>query len=322
MKNQPKRIYLEHAAFRFLRFFLQTRDIYFIAGTNSLYVPSRQEKYILYTNADGSKLCRMWTDENNKEYEMTPSEAARAELKKTFPGLRRVGWQSEHVRLFDWRWPMLYGGPTKGEGAYIDLKGAYHQIYSRLWLDTCFPCGYGNMSLTGIAETLQSWKAARNSLIGITAARQTMGVRGFQSFPLQTKNPYLSPGLWATIQAILNELALLAEQRGAIYIATDGYIFPNLLEAQKFEEVLYDVGLAYRKSTGNYEIKGWGVYSVSGKKTKAFDRTNPLMGGNFRSINILDSDYPRRCLNWWGFSTRKYSNQRSFYKGVKQWQMN
>lgn len=319
---RPKRFYMPHSGFRFLRTFLQMRGIYFIAGTNSMFVPSRNEKYLQYNRPDGTKVCRSWTDENGETYEMTPGEAARAELKKAFPGLRRVGWQSDHIRLFDWRWPMKYSGPSVGSGAYIDLKGAYHQLYSRLWLDTFFPCGYGTLHLGAIAEKLQEWKGARNSLIGITAAREAIGVKGYETIRLQTNNPYLSPGLWATIQAILNELAFVADRLGAIYIATDGYIFPSLLMAEHFEEYLYDFGLKYRKSTGKYEIKGWGAYSVQGKKTQTFNRVNPLPGGEFKAIRIYDTRHPLRVTRWWASSVRRYSNQRYNITGGEKWQTN
>lgn len=319
--KQPKRYYLEHDQFRFMRLWLQHREIYFISGTNSLTVPSRQEKYIQYNRPDGSKVCRLWPDENGEMIELTPGEAARAELRRTFPGLRRVGWMAEHIRLFDWRWPMLYTGPSSGYGAYIDLKGAYHQLYSRLWLDTAFPCGYGQLSLMVIADRLKEWKSARNSLIGVTAGRRVIGVKGYKSIPLSTSNPYLAPGLWATIQAILNELAYEAKRLGAIYIATDGYIFPDLLQAQHFEELLYDSGLKYRKGVGNYEIKAWGSYSVQGKKTETFDRPNIVGGLPFEAIRLFDQRQPQRIIRWWAHSIPHYSKQKYSIGGIKQWEM-
>lgn len=318
----PKRFYLGHNEFRFMRMFLQHREIYFIAGTNSLFIPSRQEKYVQFDRPDGTRVCREWPNSKGEKELLTPGEAARSELARTFPGLRRVGWMAASIKLFDWRWPMLYQGPFAGRGAYIDLSGAYHQLYSRLWLDTAFPCGYGTLSLSGIADNLKEWKAARNSLVGVTAARQTMGVRGYKSFPLHTKNAYLSPGLWATIQAILNELAFFAEKCGARYIATDGYIFDDLLKAEHFEEVLYDSGLRYRKATGRIDVKGWGSYAVGKKATETYKRAITRESKGFRSINILDSEYPNRVLRWWSKSIPRYSQSRWQEPVKQQWLIN
>jgi len=319
--TKPKRIYLPHDEFNFARLFLQHREIYYIAGTNSLTVPSRKEKYIMFSRPDGTKVCREWTDETGETLLLTPGEAARAELRKTFPGLRRVGWQSDHVRLLDWRWPMLFTGSYKGDGAYIDLKGAYHQLYSRLWLDTAFPCGYGSLSLAGIADNLKDWKGARNSLIGITAAREAIGVRGTKTVHLQTRNPYLSPGLWATIQGILNELAWLAEKRGACYIATDGYIFKSEDDASYFEETLYELGLRYRRLNGQVHIKNWGAYKIKGKETQTYKRSSGNEVRGFRSIRLFDTEFPNHLSRWWAKSIPHYSKQIWKIGGIKEWQM-
>lgn len=315
--TKVKRFELEHEPFRILRQYLQLNQTYFIAGTNSLYVPSRQEKYLMLNRPDGTRITRLWTDAKGESYSMTPGEAARAELEKTFQGLRRVGWMAQQVKLFDWRWPMLYTGQHKGDGSYIDLKGAYHQLYSRMWLDTAFPCGYGSLYLGGIAHTLSDWKAARNGIIGICASRQITGVKGFKTFTLNSKNPYLAPGLWATIQGILNELAYVAERMGSVYIATDGYIFPNKRKADHFEEYLLDNGLKFRRKDGDYEIKNWGSYKVESKETQTFERSNTAGFRGFRSITLPDGHNPSKLTRWWSKSIHRYCREK-WQGGVKE----
>lgn len=305
----PKRIFLEHDKFRFLRLFLQHRAIYFVSGTYSLFVPSRREKYIMFNRPDGSHVCQNWTTSDGELQLLTPSEAARAELKKSFPSLKRTGWQPQHVSLFDWRWPMMFSGPSLGEGVYLDLKGAYHQLYKRLWLDVAFPCGYGTLSLAGVAENLREWKSARNSVIGCISARETLGVKGFQSYHLSTRNQFLAPHLWATIQAILNELAFRAEQLGAIYIATDGYIFPVKSRFEEFEELLIDCGLRYRRVIADYDIKSWGSYKIGPKETEIYKRGLPTVDSGFRSINVYDTRYPLKLLSWWAKAIPTYKTQ-------------
>jgi hypothetical protein len=318
--KKANRIYLKQAQFNMVRQVLQGRGIYYIAGTYSMFVPSRKEKYIMSSSLDGTTIVRQWHDLQGHLEMVTPSEAARFELQRTFPGLKKVGWQANDVKLFSWRWPMLFTGTHKGNGSYIDLTGAYHQLYGRLWLDVAFPCGYGSLSLSQVAVSLAEWKAARNSVIGITAARDVVGVKGYKSVYLKTQNPYLSPHLWATIQAILNELAFLAERLGAIYIATDGYIFPKRSQADEFEEYLLNYGLKFRRTNGKVDVRGWGAYCVPGKRTKPYDLEKNGQGTPFRSINILDTDNPTRLLVWWARSIPRYSRCR-WEGGIKEWQM-
>jgi len=288
---------------------LQNRDIYFIAGTNSLFIPSRNEKYIMFNRPDGTWVCKQWPDLDGVIENRTPSEAARIELNRAFPGLRRVGWRSPHVKLFDWRWPMMFTGARTGRGIYIDLKGAYWQIYRHLWLDTAFPCGYGSLSLAWVAERLGDWKAARNSLIGIISARETLGVKGFKSVRLSMQNPFLAPALWATVQGLLNEIAFQAEKNGAIYIATDGYIFPEEKGARRFEELLLDYNLDYRIARGTMDIRTWGGYKVGKKATASYDSHEPREVKSFRSINLPDQKHPLHFLAWWAHSIPVYKLQ-------------
>jgi len=141
-------------------------------------------------------------------------------------------------------------------------------------------------------------------------------VKGYQSIRLTTKNVFLSPGLWATIQAILNEIAYEAQRCGAIYIATDGYIFPGSSGANKFIEFLFDNGLRHRESRGYFDIKGWGCYRVAAKKTKNYEEAQSYEGGDFNTIKLLDARQPKRVLRWWAKSIPTYSLQRWEQKEV------
>src|SRR3989304_2615894 len=266
------RIPCSSETFRNIRWMLQVKGIWFIAGINSLYVPSQGVKYLLLENRKGEKICRHWPDLEGDTVLMSPGEAARTELKREFPDLTRVGWQKSHVALFDARWPMYCIGPVASpRGQYVDLKGAYHTIYSRLWLDVSYPNGYGKLNLSNIAERLAGWKGARNSLIGVIRSREATGVRGFKSIPMSTTNPFLSPGLWAQTQAILNDIAHYAVKLGAVYVATDGYIFPTVRQSERFEEQLYNWGLPHRTVKGDVDIKGWGCYRVGKKQNQSYN---------------------------------------------------
>ena len=309
--NQVKRIPVSQEAFRNIRWYLQTHSIWFVAGINSLYIPSRQEKYLVTHNKAGQPVCKEWIDLNGEKVLMSPGEAARTELKRHFPTLTRVGWQSSHIALLDKRWPMYYGGSQQhSKGMYIDLVGAYHQIYTRLWLDTAFPCGYGSLDLMPIAERLQSWKGARNALIGVIRSRDAIGVKGFKQTHMKTRNPFLSPGLGAVIQAILNDVAFQAVKIGAIYVATDGYIFPDHRWGEYFQEKLFDWGLTFRSHTGEVHLQRWGAYRVGNKQTKNYQDGVITDVKPFDAINLSDTSFPNKHINWWAFSVNRWRNKK------------
>lgn len=298
-KAKPTRHLVDWQAFRNIRQVLMSRNVYFMAGINSLYVPSRNEKYLLAYNREGQSMVREWHDCDGEVLWMTPGEVARTELEREFPNVKRVGWLKKQVALFDWRWPMVFYGPYRGEAVYIDLVGAYHQIYQRLWLDVCYPRGRGSLPLRFIAERLGKWKAARNSLLGVTRSRESSGFRGATRYKLAMGNRFLSPHLWATVQGVLNEIANRCLECGGIYVATDGYILPVGPNTRAFEQFLRDFGLEYRTLAGDCHIRGWGNYQVGTRETKRF--SSGAWQGNkaFKSLDIPDRSQPLKLLEWW-----------------------
>lgn len=293
------------SVFTNIRTYLQSREIYYIAGHTSIFVPSRQEKYILSHRKDGTPVARIWPNGGGEKILMSPGEAARTELERAFPSLTRIGWRADNIKQLDWRSPMLFNGPYKGKGVYIDIKSAYWQIYRKLWLDVAFPCGYGRLDLSPVAESLKDWKAARNAVVGISRSRQATGVKGLKTVNLSTVNPFLSPGLWATVQAILNALAFEAERFGAIYVATDGYIFPVWSNVWEFQEYLYNLGIDYRQVSGDVNIKAFGAYRVNNKTTLPYLALGDVNARPFRAIRMKKGDH-RWLLAWWAHSVNKW----------------
>lgn len=296
---KPQRYLITTEQYRLLRRVLQQRNIWFLAGIGSISVPSRNEKYIISHTPKGRSIVAEWPDLDGEMLWMSPGEAARTELKREFPTLRRVGWTREHTKLFDWRWPMAYLGRWEGDGVYIDLKGAYHQIYRKLWLDTCFPRGRGQLPLRYIACRLEKWKQARNSLIGIVRSRKCYGFRGGKSIPLHPVNPFLSPGLWATVQAILNEIAWQAIKSGAIYVATDGYIMPLSQKQKSFARWLEDTGFVFREIPGEFSIVGWGAYRGPHKTTMNYAARDYVGNRQIRAIKLPFEEHPTKITEWW-----------------------
>lgn len=261
------RQYIEPKELREVMTHLERNCTYYIAGSSSIYVPAYRCKYI------DKFQCKPWTDLDGLRIDMPPGEAARTELKREWPNLKRVGWNKRQVVLFDKRPPMHYGGTYQGRATYVDLSGAYHQIYSKIWLDVCWPRGlHGRLPLRAVAERLSVWKAARNAIVGISRSRTAIGVKGRRRKELYMKNHYLSPALWATVQDVLHWIAAEALARGAIYVNTDGYIFPLSMDGcDEFMLFLIDNGFEFKiKAQGEADIRSWNAYAVGQVETQIY----------------------------------------------------
>ena len=263
---------------------LQREATYFIAGSNSIFVPRGGLRYV------DKAAVKPWSDLEGVSQLMTPGQAARTELTREWPLLKRVGWNGAQVRLLDWRSPMHYTGPQVGEMIYIDLDGAYSQIYENLWLDTSYPCGYyGRFPLNDVAQRLKIWKGARNSLIGICRSQSAVAYRGTRRIALRTKNKYLSPGLWATTQTLLHWIMGRAILHGAVYGNVDGYIFRT--EAwgfvEEFTAWLSSVGLRWSiRSSGLGEIVSWNNYKIGTTATKSNKLKLKHKSGEFSNVDL------------------------------------
>jgi len=241
---------------------------YYVAGSHSVSVPSLNTKYL---NADVVKL---WPNLEDEPEWMAPGEAARVELNRAFPDIRKVGWRGPMVRLFDKRPPMHYSGPAMGEFTYIDLKSAWWQFYRPLWLDQPWPRGYrGRYPLLEVADQLANWKAARNAVVGIARSRYVFGQKGSRQIKMAYTNKFLSPGLWATIMDLAHWVASKALEYGAVYVNVDGYMFPGVQSRQEgyFKDFLEAHSLAYDvRAWGEGEIRSWNSYKISHYQTKPY----------------------------------------------------
>jgi len=283
-----------------LRETLMKQGEFYIKGAHSTWVPRHKLKYL------ARSVVKLWPDLDGVVLPMTPGEAARTELKRAFPGLKRVGWRGPQVKLFDWRWPMFFIEPFEGYVHHVDLSAAYWQIYRRLWLDVAFPRGFGKLDLEPVAARLEGWKQARNSVIGIVASRKTSAVKNGVAIQLSTQNNFLSPNLWATVQGILNEVASVALACGAVYCMTDGYIIPANANPEGFCRYLSEWGFRFKLNRTMGSVKGWMSYSLeNGKTTELYKRG--LAGG--RAFKVLKLPRPNDdfyLTDWWGFTVPKY----------------
>ncbi len=282
---------------------LQDEGTYFLAGTNSIYVPSGKRRYL------DKSVCKPWPDLDGQTRLMPPGEAARTELLREWPHLKKVGWRPGQQVLFDWRSPMAYTGPYAGYMIYVDLDAAYSQIYSKLWLDTSYPRGYyGRYPLAAVAERLKVWKVARNSLVGLVRSREGVAYRGTKRIRIKMQNRFLSPGLWATTQNILHWIAAKALDCGAIYLNVDGYIFPGVEWefVEEFTTWLSGHGIKWSvRGEGLGEIVSWNNYQIGPLRTQAHRLGLTHNSKEFNNANITDRQLWAR---YWGNVRRIRSN--------------
>ncbi len=296
MTKQTETYFIAPSELKLVISHLKRQSTYFIAGINSIYVPAGRRKYVDKT------IVKPWPDSEGEIRQMTPGEAARTELMREWPDLKRVGWPGKLVSLLDWRSPMLFAGAQAGPMMYIDLDAAYSQIYEKLWLDVAYPRGYyGRYPLKNVAERLKIWKAARNSLIGITRSRQGVAYRGQRRIVLKMKNRYLSPGLWATTQNLLHMVMAKAIECGAVYGNVDGFVFKLSLweEIEEFTFWMSDLGFRWSiRSQGEGEIVSWNNYSIGGKATKAYKLNLSSSNRSFNNVCVNNEgweNYWRNC---------------------------
>jgi len=289
--------YVTPEELRLVQKHLMDTDSYFIAGSSSIFVPKGKQKYV------NKNVCKPWPDLHGQSRLTTPGQAARLELARQWPKLKKVGWPAGDISLLSARSPMHYTGQVSGDLVYIDLDSAYAQIYRNLWLDTMYPRGYyGKYPLRNIADTLETWKAARNALMGIARSTEAVAFRGHQRIKIRTENKYLSPALWATVQEVLHVVAAKAVELGAVYINTDGYVFHRSPPEFYEDFVFWLSGQGFRWSprcSGDGEIVGWNNYRIGYTKTKQYKLNLRSSIGVFSNVNFMDRErwqaYYRAC---------------------------
>jgi len=189
------------------------------------------------------------------------------------------------------------------ELVYFDLVGAYHQIYSKLWLDfsdTGMRCKY---PLRPIAGQLAEWKAARNGLVGNLASNQACLISGdhWKYVPTWHKDKYYNHVILYFCNTLLTELANIALGLGCCYIATDGFIFPLSQKWKTFYDTLQSYGIDFRCISGNGTILRFAAYNVEGvalrgDKTIATTKTYEKVAQHYLDNPILPKDIRKEKL--------------------------
>jgi hypothetical protein len=185
-------------------------------------------------------------------------------------GRKRVGFNRQTYQMCFIPQP-LYCMPPEDtfEGVYVDITAAFWNIYRHLSLDVFYDgehLGNGAARFSHLPAEYAGEKKARNALIGITRARTQVYYHYGVAKQCPSHNPLLAPQLWGFIAHCLHEIAGLAVACGAVYVNTDGYIFPSGSHSQMeaFREIVgaYSLNTSI-KASGQCAVYGVGRYEFN-----------------------------------------------------------
>jgi len=159
------------------------------------------------------------------------------------------------------------------EGEYIDLQAAYFSIMSLIGWD----CVYCPGRIFALGRSIKDFpfpqhRISRNTLLSTAQPPTfcTMYPPGGSKFSKMKAgwSETVNLQLVAAVSDILQAIANLAISAGAVYVATDGYIAPNLESSNKIKNMISDFGLNARvKAHGPGSIIGAGAYRVGSLET-------------------------------------------------------
>lgn len=179
--------------------------------------------------------------------------------------------------------PQLFR-PFKGQAVYIDLKSAFWQIVQRFGVQPAIKLnpgdpdgkpkylGYSYAADFPQAERVKPVRALLN-VHGIGTTYTVKRDDKIQKLPLPTL--YKNTDLYAVTVWTLRNIARRARQMGAVYIMSDGFIFPLSREGA-FMNYLKSEGWDYAiKAVGYCETYGVGAYAIGDKSTKRTGNGKP-----------------------------------------------
>lgn len=230
---------------------------------------------------------------------------------------KRIGWNKKTWNLLDISQPIYWNGVAEGELAYVDLKHAFHQIYSPATLDLFFDPWEGAFGLGHISFLYPDWlernRTIRNAIVGITRSREhdewRTDWKNHQHKPIghgehgpragwgtvRTYNKYLAPELWGYLAFMLHHIAISIDERFDLhYVHTDGYIVPAD-QADRLVEFLAEFWMmdAGIKAQGNGKTTGVGRWEIGDQGTKNYGIGEPT-----RYIMDQDPAMTDKLVRW------------------------
>lgn len=191
-------------------------------------------------------------------------------------GRRTLSYTRNELAALDLRAPMHFIRPVEGTLAYVDLRRAYHTIYSRIGvLDAPVVVTPDDVRLLpGWVDLIEPevWAPhalARNALVGITRSRRRTEMRYGEVVRLSGISRLTSPRLWRLIALVLSGVAAdMIEGYGAVYVHTDGYVVP----ADRAEAAVSHIRDVWHldarvKAHGQGSVTGLGAWHIGGEGT-------------------------------------------------------
>ena len=289
MKNVP----MPHAEFIEFKEWLRQRDITWRDLSTAALVPAWNECVCDNQFMIGSDSCAQY---------------AYKTIQSIYPGLS-LKWRKEELQLLDAKTPFYFEGLYRGNVYHIDIVGAYSQFYRYLFWHSEWPFKRQRHSLYPLAEFWANGpqdanhKIARNSVIGVARSTRNKWVKGNSVWYTAKVNKLLSPTLWAQLQGILQQIASVMLEFGAIWINTDGYIFRHEWDYQTALEWFEREKINVRCSIGEGEINGIASMNVPGVKVTG--ENNPT-----GPINRIGQPPETNFLLNWNINRENHNNER------------
>ncbi len=214
--------------------------------------------------------------------EQSCAQYAYTVIQSLYPSLS-LRWRQEELPLLDAKTPFYFEGLYRGNVWHIDIVGAYSQFYRYLYWHSEWPFKRQKFPLWDLAEFWAAGpqdanhKIARNSVVGIARSTKNKWVKGNNVWYTGKVNKLLSPTLWAQLQGILQQIAGVMLELGAIWINTDGYCFKSEWDYQAALEWFERERINVRGNVGYGEINGIASMNVPGVKiTGENNPTGPI----------------------------------------------
>lgn len=224
------------------------------------------------------------------DHVLTPADVARDYIRAKYKKPGRITSRQYENCVKVHRQAPLMARPCEVENAvYLDLKSAYWSILQVVGWDVDYSPG----RFLGVNSTCQDFplwrhKMARNCLVSTGLVGWGKRWNGEKLEFVKKSNPLTNMVLWALVQDVLNSVAAEMVDAGAVYVHTDGYIFPHEL-MERGLTILAEWGLIGSvRHQGKCKVYAVGTYEVGEHKVK---RAVHGTGQYFDNIN-------RDALDW------------------------
>lgn len=241
---------------------------------------------------------------DDSHVETTPA-VARDYLKikyKIGPRTKKV--QEDNIKAGQFPPPNLALPRGFSEGTYIDIKSAYWSIMKVAgWNPDYYPGKWLSPGTPPDDFPFPENKVLRNCLVssGIPGKilRYDPRVKGDPFSTISPKSPLENLGLFRLITDILNLIASVAQDMGAVYINTDGFIATNAQATAEIIQLIMDFGLTPSiKAEGSGGIKSSGAYKVGSVVSEPYKMR--MTDHEVRAVNLpANHKWLQRRFQFW-----------------------